>query len=299
MHAALKPLEARAALVVERDELAVDDRLARPQRAPHPPHLRVLGADVAHVAALQLDPAAAAVGDRAHAVPLDLVAVGLVVARHPLGQRRAHRLDALGHRLAARHRRVHAVDHPVVALGPKQRVAARHALAAEDDDDLGVLELLELAGAAVPDRHLPGPVLARGDLALEVDVLERMVLRAHGEPVLLRVERDALGQRPRREHAFVLDPQVPVQPAGVVLLDHEARRAGPDLPPRGSGVASNSRFDRYSSRLPWRPFTRRNAHRRLRVGVLLFGWQLGLRFGFGRLIADYRRRSRDTLPCLH
>ena len=70
-----------------------------------------------------------------------------------------------------------------------------------------------------------------------------MVLGVHGEPVLVRVLRDAARQRPRDEHALVLEAQVPVQAAGVVLLDDEAalvrrRRASP----RGSGVFSKSRF---------------------------------------------------------
>ena len=51
-----------------------------------------------------------------------------------------------------------------------------------------------------------------------------MVLDVDGEVVLLRVRRDALGHRPGDEHAVALQAQVPVEAAGVVLLD---RRSGP------------------------------------------------------------------------
>ena len=39
--------------------------------------------------------------------------------------------------------------------------------------------------------------------------------------LLLRVDRHALRHRPRHQHAVALQPEVPVQRAGVVLLDHE------------------------------------------------------------------------------
>ena len=48
-----------------------------------------------------------------------------------------------------------------------------------------------LVGAVVPDRHRPGAVLALRDLALEVEVLERVVLGADRPAVLLRVLGDA------------------------------------------------------------------------------------------------------------
>ena len=43
------------------------------------------------------------------------------------------------------------------------------------------------------------------------------------EVVALGVGRDALRDGPGDQHAVALEPQVPVQPAGVVLVHHEAR----------------------------------------------------------------------------
>ncbi len=50
-----------------------------------------------------------------------------------------------------------------------------------------------------------------------------MVLGADREVVALRVGRDALRNRPRREHAVALQAQVPVQRPGLVLLHDESR----------------------------------------------------------------------------
>jgi hypothetical protein len=118
--------------------------------------------------------------------------------------------------------RVHPMDHPIVPPGLKQGVAALDALAVEAGDDLLLLDLLRLIGALVPDGHLPRPVLALRDRSVEVQVLDRVVLGVDGEPVLARILRNATGQREREQHPVVLEPQVPVQAAGVVLVDDEA-----------------------------------------------------------------------------
>ena len=112
-----------------------------PSARPELAQLRVARRDVVAVAALQPQPAALGVADRAHAVPLDLV--GPVVADRQLARAREHRLDLLRQRLAVRVlRRVHAVDHPVLAAGPEQDVLAAHALAVEGDHDLLVAPLV-------------------------------------------------------------------------------------------------------------------------------------------------------------
>ena len=77
---------------------------------------------------------------------------------------------------------------------------------------------------------------------MEVEVLERVVLGADRDAVVARRRRDAVGERPRGEHAVVLQPQVPVQARRVVLLDDEARRAARRraVAAAGSGVAPKS-----------------------------------------------------------
>jgi hypothetical protein len=167
-----------------------------------------------------------AVVDRRHgpdAVPLDLEAE-LLLPRRELAAAGEHRDQLLGQRLVRRVlRRVHPVDHPVRLARAEQRVAAGHALAVEGGDHLVLAELLGLVGAAVPDGHRPGAVLALRDLAVELEVLERVVLRSHRQPVLGRVLGHAARQRPRRQRALVLETQIPVEAARAVLLDDEAR----------------------------------------------------------------------------
>src|SRR3954452_8714255 len=222
VHARLEPLEARPALVVEGHQLAVEDHPAGAELVGKPAQLGVAGGEVREVAPLQVQMAVVGVEQRPDAVPLHLEAVVLLVARQ-LTRAGEHWLQPLRHWLVARIlRRVHPVDHPVVAARLEQRVSALHPLAVKGRDHLVVAELLGLKGAAVPDRHRAGAVVALRDLAVELEVLERVVLGVHRQPVLVGVLGNAARQRPGGEDAVVLEPEVPVQPRGVVLLHDEA-----------------------------------------------------------------------------
>ena len=133
-----------------------------------------------------------------------------------------HEIEPLGW-VAARRvvGRIHPMDHPVAPVRLEQRVAALGALAVQHDHQLAVLDLLRPVGAGVPDRHHSRPVAAVGNVALEGEVLERVVLGVHGEVVAPGVPGETSGQGPRHQDSLVLEAQVPVQPGGVVLLDHE------------------------------------------------------------------------------
>src|SRR4029077_17670656 len=101
------------------------------------------------------------IGERADAVPLELESPGGIGGRDPGSQLGHHRLDALGHRLPLWVlRRIHAMDHPVVASGAEQHVTALQALAVEVDHHLTVAPLDRLIGAFVPDQYLSAAVLA-------------------------------------------------------------------------------------------------------------------------------------------
>ena len=115
------------------------------------------------------------------------------------------------------------MDHPVPVLRLEEHEAIGHPGAVEHELDLGVRPLLHLVVAAVPDRHLAAAVLAFGYLPLEGRVLEGVVLGVHREMVLLRRFGKPFGESPRSEHATALQPQVPVETPGMVLLDHEPR----------------------------------------------------------------------------
>ena len=75
----------------------------------------------------------------------------------------------------------------------------------------------------VPDDDVAAAVLPGRDHALEVDVLQRVVLDVEGGSAHIRVERRSLRDGPADEHARDLEPEVVVQPPGPVSLHHESR----------------------------------------------------------------------------
>jgi hypothetical protein len=195
VHAPLELLEA-GPRALERDDLAVEHDLVPRQRLRERPQLGVARGHVATAAGLQDQAPALHERDRAHAVPLDLERPAAVVVRKRT-RAREHRLELFGHRLALGVvRGIHAMDHPVVALGAEQHVASPHALPVEGDHHLRVAELVLLVRAAVPDRHRPGAVLPGRDRALELEVLERVVLGAHGQVIALGTRGDAARDGP-------------------------------------------------------------------------------------------------------
>ena len=224
-HALLDLLEAWPAFLVERHDLAVQDDLARSERAAHRTHLGIARRDLLTRPAHQPHAASIHIRDAANAVPLELEPP-TVVGRGKAGcQVGHHRVDALRHRLAIRIlRRIHPVDHPVVAARLKEDVFACQPLAVEFDHDLALGPFDGLVGARVPDGDSPAAVLALWDLARELEVLERVVLHVDGEVILFGIGRDALGHSPGHAYPVLLQPQVPVQSPRVMLLDDKAQR---------------------------------------------------------------------------
>ena len=82
-----------------------------------------------------------------------------------------------------------------------------------------------LPGPPVPDDDVAAAVLAVGDHALEVEVLDRVVLDVDGQVTGRRVERRALRHRPADQHTADLEAEVVVEPPGSVALHDEAGRS--------------------------------------------------------------------------
>src|SRR5690606_15919536 len=80
-----------------------------------------------------------------------------------------------------------------------------------------------VVGAAVPEHHRPSAVLALGDRPLELAVVDRMVLDFHRQALDGRIDARALRHGPALHDAVQLQPEIVVQPAGVVLLDDVAK----------------------------------------------------------------------------
>ena len=223
VHALLHPPEAGQAVLVEGDQLAVEDGRPGPEHLAQPAELGKLVGQVVLVAALDPQPAGLVVEQGADAVPLDLDRPRPRRRRRHPAEPGEHRRQVLGEGVGRPGRGVDPMDHPVGAARAEQRVPTGQSAAAELDDDLVGLELLGDVGPAVPDRHRSGAVAPGGNRALEVEVGERMVLRLDRLSVVVGVLGDPVGDRPRAQDAVALEPQVPVQAAGVVLLDDEAR----------------------------------------------------------------------------
>ena len=114
----------------------------------------------------------------------------------------------------------------LAALGLHERPLAAKLVALQLEDELPLLEplapILERHPlAAVPYDDTAGAVVPLRDYPLEVAVLDRMVLDAHGEALVDHVVRRALRHRPRFEHAVHLHSQVEVEMTRRVLVHDE------------------------------------------------------------------------------
>src|SRR3989442_10474648 len=115
-HSLLDLLEAGAAPVIERHDLAVEYHLRGSERSAHGMDFGVARGDVFAAAAQQADDAAVHISLCPDAVPLELESPGIVADRRASGNPCEHWFDSLGHPLAAWILRpIHAMDHPDLA----------------------------------------------------------------------------------------------------------------------------------------------------------------------------------------
>src|SRR5262249_17770601 len=77
--------------------------------------------------------------------------------------------------------------------------------------------------AAIPELHRTATVLPLRDSALEVAIVQRVVLDLDCEAPRVRIERWTLGHCPGLEDAIEFQAQVIMQPRGGVLLDDVAQ----------------------------------------------------------------------------
>lgn len=86
------------------------------------------------------------------------------------------------------------------------------------------LDLLTAQGIVfevVRDVHVAGAVLPFGDLALELGVIQGMILDVHRQALVGGIERRPFRHRPALEDAVGLETKIVMQPAGVMFLDDE------------------------------------------------------------------------------
>lgn len=89
----------------------------------------------------------------------------------------------------------------------------------------GVVALVGLPCADIPDDHVARPVAVAQQHALEVEIVEVVVLDVDREPPHPRVQRRPLGHRPTDQDPVNLETQVIVQPTGPVPLHDKTPHA--------------------------------------------------------------------------
>ncbi|MHC2386025.1 hypothetical protein ACVIHB_000841 [Bradyrhizobium liaoningense] len=122
---------------------------------------------------------------------------------------------------------------PVGALAAGAVVAHAHQdpasmqlLAVQGELQIALLEagfrIIRFPRAAVPQHHRAAAILPFRNRAFEIAIVERMVFHLDRQPLVVRIEGGSFRHRPGLEHAVEFEPEIVVQAAGVVLLDHEA-----------------------------------------------------------------------------
>src|SRR5215472_15600936 len=117
----------------------------------------------------------------------------------------------------------HADQHP---FAPESRTSELESESAVPQHFQRTTLAFRLPIAAVPQLHRAATVFPLGDRALEVPVIEWMVLDLDGQALDHRVAGRFPGDCPRLEYSIELEPQVIVQTPGGVPLDHEAQMIG-------------------------------------------------------------------------
>jgi hypothetical protein len=102
-----------------------------------------------------------------------------------------------------------------------------------DRETAVALLLHELVRAVVPDLDRAGAVLALRDHTFECRVLEWVIFDVHRQRALPGLQRNALRHGPARKCTVALEPEVVVEPTGVVALDDEDRLLPALLPAEG------------------------------------------------------------------
>lgn len=133
-----------------------------------------------------------------------------------------------------------------IVAHPHQDETAMQPLAMKRELEVALLQGLfwrlaafRLPVAAIPQHHRATAILTLWNRAFEVAIVERVILDLDHETLVVRIERWPLSHRPGFEHPVELEPQIIMEPCGVVLLDHEpppVRRLDLHLAARFAGL---------------------------------------------------------------
>src|SRR3984893_3320981 len=97
---------------------------------------------------------------------------------------------------------------------------------------------VRLPSATIPNDHRAGTIFALRNIALKIEVFDRVVLGANRKPLFTGRQARAFGDCPAFQTSVHLEPQIIMQPARRVLLNDELSALAPDSRTgglRGSG----------------------------------------------------------------
>src|SRR5690606_27837562 len=127
--------------------------------------------------------------------------------------------------------------------GADEQPAAAELFAGEDDgepavfDRFGGIAFENFIQAAIPQHDGAGTVVALRNVALEIPIVERMVLDADREVFVARLFRKPFRNRPRGEGAFDFEPEIIMEAAGAMFLNDKPPLCG--CPVRASGFGGS------------------------------------------------------------
>src|SRR5438874_409873 len=127
-------------------------------------------------------------------------------------------------------------------FGFDQNVFAAQLFAVQDDVKAAFLQPIQdglfgpgavrragsVISAFVPKHHRPGPVIAFGDDALELPVVERMVLNHHGQALVGGVDRWPFWNSPALERPCGFEAKIVMKVRCLMLLNCEPERPRSD-----------------------------------------------------------------------
>jgi hypothetical protein len=112
-------------------------------------------------------------------------------------------------------------QNPALLPGPRQPEAARKLSAMQHKRQMRRLVAHDLGRSLIPDDHRASAPPLAGVNTLEISCRHRVVLDRHRQPPDPGVKRGPPGHRPRAQHLARLDPEVVMQPRGIVQLHDE------------------------------------------------------------------------------
>jgi hypothetical protein len=128
---------------------------------------------------------------------------------------------------------VDLAQQPVLALllglplDPHQQPLPLHSLTIKREVQMSLLQIFRAfaryrcPGSAIPQHYRAAAILSFGNGALETAIIQWMVLSANRQPFIVGVQARPARDRPALQDAVDFQPEIPMQPRGIMLLHNK------------------------------------------------------------------------------